>query len=40
MNVDISYLPQLLFCSTYEHLEIQANSEGNCQETEIANPTL
>lgn len=40
MNASISYLPQLFFYSIYEHLEIQANSEGNCHETEFAYPNL
>lgn len=40
MNAGISYLPQLFFYSIYEHLEIQANSQGNCHETEAANSTL
>lgn len=40
MNAGISYLPQLFFYSIYEHLEIRANSQGNCHETEAANSTL
>lgn len=40
MNADICYLPQLFPDSIYGHLELQANSEGNCHETEMDNHTL